>query len=124
VEGVGAFRCFTLVLRAAAKRVADSDAFDHEHFVLEVDLAFSLGRESPLARVDPARLQRATEGADESTGGRGDYVIEGGGVVGVLAGRRAVMLAHLVVGAEEYGVGFGRQEGPTDGTPVADDPNA
>ena len=101
-----AFCCLALIFGAAGERVAHPDPLDHQHLVLEVDVAFGLGAQLPLACVDPARLQRATQGARESTGGRRDDVVEGRGVVGVLAGRGAVVLAHLVVGAEENRLGL------------------
>jgi len=108
---------------AAGQRVADVNPLDHEHLVLEVDLAFGLGRKPTLARVDPARLQRATQGAGESTGGRGDDVIESGGVIGILARRRAVVLADLIVRAEEDRLRLGGKEGAADRAAVADDPD-
>jgi hypothetical protein len=119
-----AFGCFALVLGAADERVSHPDLFDHQDLVLQVDLAIGLRRELPLAGVDPARLQRATQGAGESTGCRRDHVVERGRVVRVLAWRGAVMLAHLIVGAEEDRVWFDREESPTDGASVANDPHA
>jgi hypothetical protein len=124
VEGVRPLRGLALVVRAAGQRVANANPFDDEDLVLEVDLAFGFRRELPLARIDPARLQRATQGAGESTcGGRHD-IVERGGMVGILAGGGAVVLAHLVVRPKEHGVGLGRQERATDGTTVADDPDS
>jgi hypothetical protein len=124
MERVRAFGCFALVLGAADERVSHPDPFDHQDLVLQVDLALGFRRELSLAGVDPARLQRATQRARESTGGRGDHVIEGGGVVGVLAWRGAVVLADLVMGAEEHRFRFDREEGAADGPSVADDPHA
>jgi hypothetical protein len=98
---VRTLRSFPFVIRTAGQCVPDADPLDDENFVLEVDFAFGFRRETPLACVDPARLQRATQGAGESTGGRGDYVVEGRGVVGILARRSAIVLAHLVVCPEE-----------------------
>ena len=40
-------------------------------------------------------------------------------MVGILTGRGAVVLAHLVVGAEENGLGFGWEERATDWPAVA-----
>ena len=90
----------SFVVGAAAQRIADSDLFEHESLLFEVDLPLCLGGQPPPARVDPARLQRAPQSPGESTGGRGDDVVERGRVVGVLAGRRPVMLADLVMRAE------------------------
>ena len=91
----------SFIVGTTGQRVADANSLDHEDLILEVHLAFGFSRKSPIACVDPARLQRATQGPGESTGGRGDDVIEGSGVVGILAGGGAVVLTHLVVGAEE-----------------------
>jgi hypothetical protein len=100
------------------------DLLDYEHLVLEVHLAFGIRRKLSLACIDPARLQRATQGAGESTGGGGDDVVERGGVVGVLASRGAVVLANLIVGSEENRFRLNREECAAYGTPVADDPHA
>jgi hypothetical protein len=91
----------SLVVGTAGQRVANANPLDDEDLVLDVDLALGLRRQPPLARVDPARLQRATQGAGESTGGCGDDVVEGRGVVGILTRRGAVVLADLVVRTEE-----------------------
>jgi hypothetical protein len=124
VEGVRALRRLALVLGAAGQRVAHANPLDDEHLLVEVDLAFGFRRKPALARVDPARLQRATQGAGESTGRGGDDVVERGRVVLILAGRRAVVLTNLVVGSEEHGVGLRRQERATNGTVVPDDPDS
>jgi len=105
---VGAFCRFAFVLGAAGQRVGHPDPLDDQDLVFQVDLAFGFRCELSLACIDPARLQRATQGAGESTGGGGDDVIERRGVVGILAGRGAVVLAHLVMGAEEDRVGLDR----------------
>src|ERR1700730_2987240 len=34
----------------------------------------------PVARIDLTRIQRASEGAEHSTGGRGDQVVDRGGM--------------------------------------------
>jgi len=120
---MGSLRGLSLVLRATRQRVADADPLDDEHLVLEVDLAFGLGRQPSPARVDPARLQRATQGAGESTGSGGDDIVERRGVIGILAGRRAVVLTDLVVGAEVDGLLLNGQERAADRASVADDPD-
>jgi hypothetical protein len=101
----------------------DADALDDQHLVLDDDIAFGVSAQSALARIDPARLQRATQGARESTGGRGDHVVERGGVLGILACRGPIVLAHLVVGAENYRLGFGRNMSRSDRPAFADDPD-
>jgi hypothetical protein len=115
--------CLALVVRHAAQRVVNLDPLDDQDLVLEVDLAFGLGGQLAAARVDPARLQRATEGAGESTRRRGDDVVESRGVLGVLAGSGAVVLTDGTMGAERDGLVFGRQVGLADRPALADDPD-
>jgi hypothetical protein len=52
------------------------DSLDDEDAVIQLDLSPDAPRESAAARVDLARLQRATEGADESTAGGRDDVVQ------------------------------------------------
>jgi len=112
-----------LVVRAIPERVADVDLLDHQDFVFQVDLAFGLGGEPPLTRIDPARLQRAAQGAGESTSGRRDHVVEGRRVVGVLAGRRPVVFAHRAVRAEYDWLRLSREVRLPNGPALADDPH-
>lgn len=114
---------FPLVVRAADELVPDSDALDHEDLVLDNHIALRLGAEPALAGVDPARLQRATQGAGQSTGGGCDDVVERRGVIGVLAGSRAVMLPNLIVGTEEDRLWLDGQVGPADRASLANDPH-
>src|SRR5205814_8333543 len=95
----------------------------HQDLVLHDHVALSFGAQPSVTSVDPARLQRATQRAGESTGGSRDHVVEGGGVVGVLSGCGAVMLADLVVGTEHDGVGLDRQKGLPDRSPLTNDPH-
>ena len=82
----------------------DVDPLDDQDLLHEVDLALGLRRQPAPARVDPARFQRATQGAGESTcRGRHD-VVERRRVIGVLTGCRAVVLAHRAVRAEGDGL--------------------
>lgn len=90
-----------LIVRTTPQRVVDMDPFDHQDFVLDVDLATSFGGKAAFAGVDPARLQRAPECSAESTGRRCYNVIKGGGVVRILAHSGAVVFAYFVVGAED-----------------------
>ena len=106
---MGPLGCFSLVFRAALQRVADADLLDDQDLVLEIDLAFGFRRQPSPTRVDPTRLQRATQGAGESTGCGSHYVVESRRVVGILTRRSSVMLAHLVVGAESHRLRLDRQ---------------
>ena len=83
-----------------AQRVLDVDAPDHEHAVLRLDLPGRVARELPSCGVDVARLQRASEGAGQSAGSRGDDVVERGRPLDVAATRDAVVIRDLVVHAE------------------------
>jgi hypothetical protein len=69
-----------LLLGAELQVVADVDPLDHQDSVLGLDLAGGLGPEPSLSCRDPARLQRAPEGASESAGRGGDDVVKRGGM--------------------------------------------
>ncbi len=77
---------------------------------------------SHVSLTSLASIQRATQGAGQSTSGGGHNVIERGGVVREEPEREAVMIAHLVVGPENDGFGLDRQVGPPDRASIANDP--
>src|SRR5260370_25191040 len=112
-----------LVLGAAREVIAHMDALDHEHLVLQHDDAFGIRGQPTLARVDPARLQRANKGSRESTGGRGHHVVERGGMVGILPRGGAVVLPDLIVRPEHDRFGFRREVSLADWPVLADDPD-
>ena len=58
-----------LRLRRCFQVISNMDAPYHEHFPLCFDLASDLSYQTSVARIDLARLQRATEGAGQSTTG-------------------------------------------------------
>ncbi len=89
-----------LVRRAACQRVADPNPLDDEHAILDLDVTFGIRPQVALPSFDPARLQRATQGAGQSTGRRRHDVVERGRVRLEGARRRSVMFGHLVVDAE------------------------
>lgn len=60
--------------------IGDVNSPDDEDIVLQLDLTPDLGGKAPVARVDVARLQRASEGAGQSAAGGGHHVVEGRGV--------------------------------------------
>src|SRR5436189_4922508 len=101
-------------------RVAAVDLLDDQNLVLDVDLALRLGGQLTAARVDPARFQRATQCSCESTGGGRDQVVQGRGLIWVLAGSGSVVLSHRPVGSERDLV-IGRQIRLPDRTAFADD---
>jgi hypothetical protein len=98
---VRTLRGVAFVVRAAPQRVAHMDPFDHQDFVLDVDIATSFGRKAPFAGIDPARFQRAPKCSAESTSRRCYDVIQGGGVIRILAHRGAIVFAYFVVSAED-----------------------
>ena len=113
-----------LFRRTTPQLVADPNALDDEHAVLDLDIPLGLGGEMSLAGVDLARLQRATQRAGESTCCRRDHVIERCGVRLEGAGLRPVMFRHLVVHAERNRLGLRREMRPSQGPFDALDPNA
>jgi hypothetical protein len=98
------------------------DALDDEDPVFRFDLAAHLRGQVSAARVDPARLQRASERAEQSAARRGDHVVES----------RCVRLADLVRGpavvgcdgsvhAEDDRLGLSWKSRDPDRTLLADD---
>ncbi len=63
MERMRSLRRLALVLRAAGEVIANVDALDHEHLVLDDHDTLGVGGQLSLAGVDPARLQRASKGA-------------------------------------------------------------
>jgi len=57
--------------------VAHMNTTDHQYAVLSFYFAANLGCQMFITRIDLARLQRATEGADQSTTGSGNHIIDG-----------------------------------------------
>ena len=112
-----------LFRRTTPQLVADPNALDDEHAVLDLDVPLRLGGEMSLAGVDLARLQRATQRAGESTCRRRDHVIERRGVRLEGTGLRSIMLRHLVVYTECNRLGLRRKMRLTEGTFDALDPN-
>ncbi len=86
--------------------VGDVNPLDDEYVVVRFHLADRLADQSPFACRDLTRLQRASEGARESAGGRRDDVVEGGGALGLGPGRHPVVLRDLRVHSERDGLGL------------------
>jgi hypothetical protein len=83
------------------------DPTQHKHTVFDFDLTMSYGRQVAFARRDPARLQRATKGAEQSTTGRGDHIIDRCGVRVRYLTLNAVMARDRTVGAKADRLRFG-----------------
>ena len=110
-----------LIGRAAPQHVVHMDPSDHQDFVLDIDIAASLGGKAAFAGIDPARFQRAPKCSAESTGRRGYDVIKGRGVIRILARCCAVMFAYFVVGAKDNRLCLTWKGGLPDGSTLAHD---
>jgi len=84
---------------------------EHQHPVLQLDLSRSHRAELPIPPVDPARLQRAPGGAEQSGAGRGHYVVKRGGVGIRDLAPDTVMPRDGAVGSELNRVGLRWQVG-------------
>ena len=67
-----------LFLRRIFQAEDDVDAPKYEHAVLDFDFTICHRGQVTFAGDDPARLQRATQGAEQSPAGRGNDVIDRG----------------------------------------------
>jgi hypothetical protein len=94
------------VLLARPEVVRDVDAANDEHAVVLADLAPYVRAEVSLAGLDPARLQRASEGSGQSAACRGHHVVERGGDLPVRIG--PVVLLDGAVYTELHGSFVGR----------------
>lgn len=78
--------CFAL-LQIHLELIDHVDAADDQNLFLELDLTDRFRGQITFACRDTARLQRASEGAGQSTSCGGDHVVERGGM-----GREAVYI--------------------------------
>jgi hypothetical protein len=81
----------------------DVDALDDEDAVFQLDLSPSVRREPTAARIDLARLQRATKGAQQSAACRRDDVVQSRGMGLGRLRRDAVVRRDRAVDAEAHG---------------------
>ena len=88
-----------LLGRASFQHVVHPDPFNNQHTVFDFDLAFGRRDQIAPARIDSARLQRATQGSGESTGRGRDHVVKSGRVR-LVPGLRLVVLRDLVMNPE------------------------
>ena len=86
---VGTFRRRDLVRGDIFQREHDMNTPDHQHALLDFYFAVRHGFESIPACDDVARLQRAAKGAEQSTTGRGDHIVD----------RRRVRIGHVSLDA-------------------------
>lgn len=73
-------------------------SLDHENLFVQLDFTDGFGCQPAFAGGDIARLQRASEGAGQSTRGRCYEVIEGCGMSGMNSGFMLVVLGNLRMG--------------------------
>ena len=92
--------CLPLIVRRF-EPVAYVNAPDHEDLFFELDLARGLRSKLVVAGIDLARLQRASECARESAGGRSYDVIQGRGVRRISARRDLVVFGDLGMNAKD-----------------------
>ena len=86
------------------------NAADHQHAFFFLDLADCIGNQHAIAGRDLTRLQRASIGADESTGrGRHDVVERGGVLLNTRRVALEVVLGDRAVHAERDRIGFARE---------------
>ncbi len=96
------------VLCHSAQVIGHMDSSENEHLVVRLDLSFHFSRQLSIAGVDVARLQRASERAEQSASRRGDDVVDRRGMgLGYFRGH-AIMLGDGAVDAEHRRLGFGR----------------
>jgi len=91
--------------------VADVYPLDHQHAIFLLDLADRFCSEVSLSRRYLARFQRASECAGESTGGRGDQVIDRRCMRGPSRNLHPVMLGDLRMNVEPDRFTFRRHKG-------------
>ena len=100
-----------LVRLHVTQREPDVDPAQHQDALLGLYLTPGQRREGPFVGLDPARLQRATQGAEQSAAGSGHHVVEGCGVRVRDLALDPVVPGDRAMGAEAYGPGLGGQVG-------------
>ena len=90
------------------------NAADDEDVILGFNFTDGLRDQTGIRCINLTRLQRASEGAGESTSGGGDDVVERGGVRIKDVRRDLVMFGDRAMHAEQHGRGLGGQPGPTE----------
>ena len=100
VDVVNPFNRLPLV-RRRSELIAYVNASDHKHVSLELNFSDCFRTKPVIAGVDLARLQRASECPGESTGGRGNDIIQGCGMRWISIRGNLVMLSDLGMNAED-----------------------
>ena len=89
------------LVRRRSELVAHVNASDHKHVTIELNFSDCFRTKPVIASVDLARLQRASECSCESTGGRGNDIIQGCGMRWISIRGNLVMLSDLGMNAED-----------------------
>jgi hypothetical protein len=87
------------------------DAPNHQDTVFFFDFADAFGYQPVYGSGDLTRLQRASKGSSESTGGCRDDVIQSGSMRREGVRRYFIVLSDGAVYAKQYRFGFRRQVG-------------
>jgi hypothetical protein len=98
-----------LRLRRCLEAIHDMDASYHKHFALGFDLASDFSRQTPIARIDLARFQRAPEGSGQSASGGRHDIVQSGCVRLCDFRADAVMFGHGSMDPKDHGFRFGRK---------------
>jgi hypothetical protein len=94
----------------------DMNPADHQHAILQLDLADRLCRQPIARRGDLARLQRASKGSGQSARGRGNHVVQSRRMRWGRVGRNLIVLRDRAVDTEDDRLILGRQVSLADGT--------
>lgn len=111
---VGAGSRVAFVLGAVLEPIADTNPLDDEDAILDLDVPLDIRKKAALISGNPARLQRATQGAGQSPGRGGDDVVERGRVRFECAWGCVVVLSDFVVHAELDRRRLRREKGATE----------
>jgi len=111
--GVNAMNALNRFLRFRRRRevINNMNAPDHQYSIFQLDLASDFGRQMFVARVYLARLQRASEGTNESTTGSRYHVVKRGRVWLNNLRVDAVVLCYRTMDAKAHRLWLGWQVG-------------
>ena len=99
------------LIHSRSELIAHVNASDHKHVALEFNFSDGFRTKPVIAGVDLARLQRAAECAGESTGGRGNDIIQGCGMRRISLRGDPIMFSDLGMDAEDNRFFLRRQVG-------------
>jgi hypothetical protein len=104
---MNAFHRRTIFL-VSDEKIDHMNAANDEDVIFSLNLTSNLSRQALVAGIYLTRLQRASEGADESTTSRGHNIINRGRMRLVhLFGRDSIMLGNCAVNTKMHGLWLG-----------------